>query len=207
MLTTCKGRYSKEDGVRGGEGILGAGEISENLWLWPPRISRRGERNILTRGRAIGKRTDARSTSDGNGTAEPSPGNYCALRVHPRRVNMRRNFAGCCRAPATTVAFPLVEKRPPRFDTSGWRDSPENHIRWYINAYTYANTHTYLLEYSCGRIVLARKSERGTRGDELNQISNVLIMFWRKSAPRRCIIPTHQKLWFEFLFLDIEFIK
>jgi len=142
MLTTCKGQHRKENGVQRDEGILGAGEISENLWLRPPRISRRGERNILTRGRAIGKRTDARSTSDGNGTAEPSPGNYCALRAHPRRVNTRRNFAGCCRASATTVAFPLVEKWPSRFDTSGWRGSPENHIRCYINAYTYANTHT-----------------------------------------------------------------
>lgn len=32
-----------------------SGEISENLWLRPPRISRRGERNILTRGWAIGE--------------------------------------------------------------------------------------------------------------------------------------------------------
>lgn len=198
MLTTRKRRHRKEDGNTRGEGILGAGEISENLWLRPPRISRRGERNILTRGRAIGKRADARSTSDGNGT-EPSPGNYCALRAHPRRVNTRRNFAGCCRTPATTVAFPLVKKRPPRFDTSGWRGSPENHIGCYINAYcTYANARIHLLEYSCGLIVLARK-RKGVR-EAMSLIKLVTFPSCFEGKARHVGVPTTKNCDSNFRF-------
>jgi len=100
MLTTRKGQHRKENGVQRDEGILGAGEISENLWLRPPRISRRGERNILTRGRAIGKRTDARSTSDGNGTAEPSPGKLlrpsCAPPPGQHASKLRRVLSRIC---------------------------------------------------------------------------------------------------------------
>lgn len=37
----------------------------------------------------------------------------------PAESTRVETFAGCCRTPATTVAFPLVEKQHPRFDNSG----------------------------------------------------------------------------------------